>query len=204
VVTRDSLLRPLESLLNRNIEGSALARRLLGQVAGRKLELRVAATPLRLHFSVADGRLLVRSSADTAPDATIEGTPLALARLAASDAAQSIRAGSVQISGDAEIAQDFQKLFAAAQPDFEEELSRLTGDVVAHHLANAARGALRFGRKARDTFAQNVSEYLSEEGRDVPARIEVEEFLASVDRLREATDRLEARVARLERPGNPR
>ena len=197
----DSLLRPFESLLNRNIAGSARARGLLGQVAGRTLELRVTATPVRLRFSAADDRLSIQAAADTAADATIEGTPLALARLAAGEAAQSIRGGDVQISGDAEIAQGFQKLFAAAQPDFEEELSRLTGDVVAHHLANAARGALAFGRKARDTCAQNFAEYLTEEGRDVPARLEVDEFLAGVDQLREATDRLEARLARLERSG---
>lgn len=198
----ESLLRPIESLLNRNIAASARARRLLDQVAGRSLELRVSATPLRLRFVAAEGRISVDTRADTAPDAIIAGTPLALARLAASDAAQSVRGGGVQIGGDAEIAQGFQRLFAAAQPDFEEELSRIAGDVAAHHLANLARGALRFGRKARDTFAQNVAEYLTEEGRDVPTRTEFDEFLAGVDELREAADRLEARVARLERRGS--
>jgi ubiquinone biosynthesis protein UbiJ len=134
----------------------------------------------------------------------IEGTPIALARLAIGDPAQSIRAGGAQLSGDAEVAQGFQKLFAAAQPDFEEELSRLTGDVAAHHLANLARGALDFGRRARDTFALNVAEYLKEEGRDVPARGEVEEFLSGVDRLREAADRLDARLAAIERARSSR
>lgn len=193
------LLRPLESLLNRNIAASARARGLLGQVAGRSMELRLSATPLRLRF-VADAEKVTILAADEQPaDAIIEGTPFALARLALGDPVQSIRAGGAQVSGDAEIAQGFQKLFAAAQPDFEEELSRLTGDVAAHHLANLARGALDFGRRARDTFAQNVAEYLTEEGRDVPARTEVDEFLEGVDRLREAADRLDARIAIIER-----
>ena len=39
-------------------------------------------------------------------------------------------------------------------------------------------------------FSANVAEYLQEEGRDVPSRVEVEEFLEAVDHLREATDRL--------------
>jgi ubiquinone biosynthesis protein UbiJ len=113
---------------------------------------------------------------------------------------QSLRGSGAQISGDAEIAQVFQKLFAAARPDFEEELSRLTGDVAAHGIAGFARGAIAFGRRARDTFAANIAEYLTEESRDLPARIEVDEFLADVDRLREATDRLEARLAAIEKP----
>ena len=63
---------------------------------------------------------------------------------------------------------------------------------------------IRWGRKAADSFSQNVAEYLQEEGRDVPTRVELEEFLESVDHLREATDRLEARLTRLEsrRPGS--
>jgi len=43
-----------------------------------------------------------------------------------------------------------------------------------------------------------VVEYLQEEGRDVPTRVEVDEFLDGVDRLRDASERLEARLARLE------
>lgn len=192
-------LKPLESLLNRNIAGSARARGLLAQVAGRSLELRLSSTPLRLRFVAGSEGVTLATSGEAPADATIEGMPFTLARLALGDPAQSIRAGGTQVAGDAEVAQGFQKLFAAAQPDFEEELSRLTGDVAAHHLANLARGAIDFGRRARDTFAQNVAEYLTEESHDVPLRPEVEAFIAGVDGLREAADRLEARIASLER-----
>jgi len=200
-MTPEPLLRPLEALLNRNIEGSFRARALLARIAGRSLEIRVAATPFRVRIEATESRVAIGGGNDTPADATIEGTPLSLARLAAPEPTRTFRSGSLQITGDAEVAQDFRKLFAAAQPDFEEELSRLTGDALAHHIANLARGALQFGRKARDTFAQNVAEYLTEEGRDVPARSEVEEFLAGVDGVREATDRLEARLGQLERGG---
>lgn len=203
-MTPDPLLRPLESLLNRNIADSARARGLLAQVAGKSIEIRVAATPFRIRIRATDERVAIATGGDAPADATIEGTPLALARLAAPNAAQAFRGGGLQISGDAEIAQGFQKLFAAAQPDFEEELSRVTGDVFAHHAANLARDAMRFGLRIRDTFAQNVAEYLSEESRDVPAAVEVEEFLAGVDAMREAVDRLEARIGQLERAGGRR
>ena len=201
-MTPDPLLRPLESLLNRNIAGSSRARGLLAQVVGKSLEIRVAATPFRVRIEAAEDRIAIAAGSDAPADAVIEGTPLSLARLAAPDTAQAFRTGGLQISGDAETAQGFQRVFAAAQPDFEEELSRITGDAFAHHLASLAHSALRFGLKARDTFAQNVAEYLTEEGRDVPARFEVDEFLAGVDAVREATDRLEARLERLERPGS--
>ena len=118
--------------------------------------------------------------------------------LAGPGAEDRIRAGSVRISGDAETAQSFRKLFEAARPDFEEELSRVVGDAAAHHLANVARGALDFGRRAFATLALNVGEYLTEESRDLPARAEVEAWLEGVDRLREDVDRLEARIRQVE------
>jgi len=193
------LLKPLESLLNRNIAGSARARGLLARIAGRSLELRLAATPLKLRFVAGADSVSLSMQGDTPADATIEGSPFTFARLAMGNPMQTIRAGGAQVTGDGEVAQGFQQLFEAAQPDFEEELSRLTGDVAAHRLANLARDAVEFGRRARETFMQNVAEYVTEESRDVPLRAEVEEFLAGVDGLREATDRLEARIAGLER-----
>lgn len=194
------LLRPFATVLNRNIAASARARNLLAQVAGRSIELRVTAPPVRLRVVAGTEGISIETGGDLPPDATIEGSPVMFARLATGDAMQSLRTGGAQISGDAEIAQVFQKLFAAARPDFEEELSRLTGDVAAHEIAGFARGALAFGRRARATFAANLAEYLTEESHDLPTRIEVDEFLADVDRLREATDRLEARLAAIDKP----
>lgn len=195
----DPLLQPLESLLNRNIAGSSRARALVERLAGRSLELRVTPTPLRIRFAVTDGRVTVGSGGEGEPDAVIEGTPLALAALAGPQPEDHIRQGSIRISGDAEAAQSFQKLFEAARPDFEEELSRLVGDAAAHHLANAARSMFGFGRRAADTFARNLGEYLTEESRDLPAGPELSAWVEQVDRLREDADRLEARLERLER-----
>ena len=54
-------------------------------------------------------------------------------------------------------------------------------------------------RRATDSLVTSAAEYLQEEGRDVPVRLEVEEFLREVDRLRDDVERLEARIARLSR-----
>jgi ubiquinone biosynthesis protein UbiJ len=189
------LLRPFESMLNRHIAASGRARALLAELDGRSMELRFAATPIRIRLASSGGALAVRAAGGDPADAVIEGTPLAFLRLSAGDATRSIRAGGMDVQGDAEIAEGFRRLLDAARPDLEEELSRLTGDVAAHYLAGFAREATAFGRRAGDLFARNVAEYLTEESRDLPVRIEVEEFLEGVDRLREAVDRLEARVA---------
>jgi ubiquinone biosynthesis protein UbiJ len=197
------LLRPFESMLNRRISGSSRARAMLAELAGRSMELRFAATPLRLRLTASTESLSFAPATDEPADAVIEGTPLSFLRLSTGDAARSIRAGGMDVRGDAEVAEAFRRLLEAARPDPEEELSRFTGDAAAHWIGSFAREAAAFARRAGDSLARSTSEYLAEESRDVPARAEADEFISEVDRLREAVDRLEARVAAAERRHRP-
>lgn len=197
----DPLLKPFESLLNRNISASTPARQALAGLAGRAFAIEVA-TPIKdrpLRIRIAADELGVRVTSGSEPaDATVAGTPFSLAQLLGGRSEGRLAGGSVQIVGDAEVAGGFEKLLRHARPDLEEELSRLVGDVTAHQVARAARGMVAWGRQAADSFARNVGEYLTEEGRDVPPRAELEHFLAGVDRVREDADRAEARLRLLE------
>jgi ubiquinone biosynthesis protein UbiJ len=105
----------------------------------------------------------------------------------------------VQIRGDAEIANSYRELIEAARPDLEEELSRFIGDMPARRLGQIARSVRTWARRARRTAGENIAEYLQEEGRDLITRPELEEFLRGVDSAREAVDRAEARLGRIER-----
>lgn len=195
------LLERLEEALNRNVAESRKAQALCRQLDGRVVSLAVTGTPLEFFAIAKDGRLSLAPRSDRAADAALSGTPISLLALAGPRAEGALRGGGVRIEGDAEVAQKFRDLLGHAQPDFEEELARVIGDVAARTVANVARGFLDFGRKAGRSLAGNVSEYLQEEGRDLPTRTEVEEFLADVDRLRDDAERLEVRLARLESRG---
>ena len=194
------LLSRLEELLNRNVAESRRAQALCRQLDGRAIELEVRDTPFRLYMEARDGRIALADRRETETDARLSGTPLSLLALAGPGAEGRLRSGTVRIEGDAEVAQRFRELLEQARPDVEEELSRVIGDVAAHRIANFARGFLALGRRATDSLATSAAEYLQEEGRDLPVRIEVDEFLKDVDRLRDDTERLEARIARLEKP----
>jgi ubiquinone biosynthesis protein UbiJ len=191
------LLGRLQDVLNRNVAGSRRAQELTRRLDGRALELEVTNTPLKIFMEARDGRIVLAERRDTPADARLAGTPLSLLTLAGPGAEGRLRSGKVRIEGDAEIAQAFRELLEQTRPDFEEELSQIIGDVAARRVANLAREVLAFGRRAGDSLATSAAEYLQEEGRDVPARIEVEEFLREVDRLRDDVERLEARLTRL-------
>jgi ubiquinone biosynthesis protein UbiJ len=188
----------LSTMLNRNVAQSERAAALARQLEGRGLSLAFEGTSITVFFRVADGRITLDTRDAGEVDATLSGSPVSLLSLIGPGAEDRLRGSSIRIAGDAEVAQRFRDLLLHAQPDFEEELSRVVGDVAAHQVANIVRNAFGWGRKAADSFSTNLAEYLQEEGRDVPSRVEVEEYLEAVDQLREATDRLDARLSRAE------
>lgn len=192
-----TILRPIVRLLNRNIQATTPARELCAELAETVVAVRVRDTALVAYFIVLDDTLDLVADTEREPNVVITGSLITLARMTGQSGEAAIRDGSLDLTGDAEIAQQFQRLLTFAKPDIEEELSRIVGDVAAHGLGEMARGIGRWGRAARSTMGANVREYLQEESRDVPSRYEVDKFAASVSTLRDDVDRLEARLNQL-------
>lgn len=197
----EAALRPIASLLNRNISESTPARELCRTLSGTVVAVRVRDTALAAYFIVNDEALDVVTSSSEDPDVVITGSVITLARMAGQSGEAAIRDGSLDLTGDAETARQFQQLLSFAKPDIEEELSGIVGDVAAHRLGEFARGVGRWGRSARSTMGENIREYLQEESRDAPSRYEVDKFAADVSTLRDDVDRIEARINRLRDDG---
>lgn len=193
------LLTPLENVLNRNLAESPSARARCRRLEGRVLAVHVLGVPLSVYFRSLGDTMSVTLTHEGRPDAVLTGSAIGLAGIIGTRPESGLRSGSVRIEGDAEVAQSFRDLLKSVEPDVEEELSRVIGDVAAHQVGNIARGALEFGRRAATTLAENLAEYLQEESRDLPVRTEVEEFIDAVDDLRDDVDRAEARIALIER-----
>ncbi len=192
-----AVLRPVAKILNSNVQDSTPARELCAELAGTIVAVRVADTALAAYFVVSDDAIDIASNSTHEPDVVITGSLLTLARMAGQSGEDAIRGGSLNLSGDAGKAQQFQKLMMHAKPEIEEELSAVVGDIAAHRIGEFARGLGRWGREARSTMGANIREYLQEERRDAPSRYEVERFSDDVNILRDDVDRIEARLNRL-------
>ncbi|MCK4586952.1 MAG: hypothetical protein KAU29_06400, partial [Gammaproteobacteria bacterium] len=81
--------------------------------------------------------------------------------------------------------------------DWEEHLSHVTGDIVAHKMGNLVRGIFSWSKNTTEILGQDAAEYLQEESRELPNRREVDGFLKNIDTLRSDVDRMEMRVSRL-------
>jgi ubiquinone biosynthesis protein UbiJ len=189
-------LASAEAVLNRNIAASARGQALVKRLDGTSLQVDVEGIT-RVRAACDAGRLALLQGDDSPADAVISGSPPALLQLL-KNASPAEGRSSVQIRGDAEIADAYRDLFAAARPDLEEELARWVGDMPARHLSQLAKSVRTWARRARRTAGENIAEYLQEEGRDLVTKTEMEEFLRGVDSARESVDRIEARLRGME------
>ena len=194
----ETLLRPLTALLNRQIQAKTPARELCAELEDRVFAIRVKDTALAMYVIVGPGEIFLASEYSDDPDVVISGSLLSLARLAGPKGDETIRDGAVDLTGDEQLALQFQNMLRYGRPDLEEELSGVVGDVVAHTVGEFARSVGRWGKETRSTLRQNVSEYLQEESRTVPSRYETDVFRQQVESLRDDVARFEAHLKRFE------
>lgn len=132
------------------------------------------------------------------PDTVLRGTPIAMAKMGlAKNAGDVLFEGDVEISGDVELGQQFREILDGLDIDWEEHLSHVTGDIVAHKMGNLVRGIVNWSKQTSEILGQDAAEYLQEESRELPNRREVDGILKNIDTLRSDVDRMEMRVSRL-------
>lgn len=197
--TRELFLSGIEQSINTLLALDSTACNKLARYHGRVIALHLRGPEITLYFVPGhDGLLQLLGSIEGEPDCTLSGSPLDLIRSGDRETgAGQLFAGHVSITGDTGLAHSFGATLANLDIDWEEQLSRITGDLVAHQLGRSAREMASYLAQGRQTLESNLAEYLTEEARLLPHPYEVEEFLDEVDRLKDDTERLLARFARL-------
>lgn len=200
-------LLALEQAVNATLALDPQTQQRLSTLNGKVIAIALQGSGVTLFLAPQQEGLRLMGHYDGSVDTTLRGSPFALLRMPMGRAGEGLFTGDVTIDGDVEVGQKLQRILQGLDIDWEEHLSRLTGDVIGHRIGNTLRDLATFGKKAVATFGLNLGEYLQEERRAVPAQPEVEAFVAEVDTLRMAADRLEARIKRLHKAlhdtGNP-
>ncbi len=196
---RDASYEILETTLNKYL---SLDPEIAGQLAslhGKIIGIEISGTPITLFFIPdQNGQLQVLRQYEAQPDCMISGAPLNLLRSTISDNTDSTFSGDVHIQGSAGVAQQFTAILKRIDIDWEEQLSRLTGDIIAHQIGNRFREGSSWLSRNIDSTKLNVQEYLQEEARVLPGALELDNFYQDVDRLRDDVERLAARIQRLQ------
>jgi ubiquinone biosynthesis accessory factor UbiJ len=190
--------RVLETALNHVLALDPDTQTRLNTLEGRSVQLQLRGVALALAVTVEQGRLKVGPAPESS-DLRVAATPGSLLSMLFRRHDESLPPGKVEIAGDADLARRLEKLASSFAPDFEEAFARNFGDVIGVPLAKALREGLAHARETGNHLSQDGAAWLRDEARIALAPGEVEGFLDDVDALRERTERLEARLARLER-----
>lgn len=193
-----SFIATLETACNRYLALDDEALPKLAKFEGKVIAIEILGINQKIYmFPSAEG-MMILGDFDADADTTLSGTPMALARLGmADDPASVMFSGDVQISGDIRLGNQFKKVLQQLNIDWEEQLSKLVGDVAAHQIGNAVRDFSRWFQRINLSMHLNTGEYLQEEVRMVVGKAELDRFVKNVDELRDAVERLEARITRI-------
>ncbi|MDC8832380.1 ubiquinone biosynthesis accessory factor UbiJ [Alteromonas gilva] len=110
-----------------------------------------------------------------------------------------IKAGELEVQGELAIAQDFSAVLQNLNIDWEEHLAVKTNDVVAHEVFSLMA---KFGERLKLMSGKAeaiLGSALTDEKQIAAHRLAVIHFSDQVSALRDDTERLAARLARLER-----
>jgi ubiquinone biosynthesis protein UbiJ len=188
--------RALQTALNHTLSLDADTQHQLAALDGRSIQLHLRGPELALAVTVAGTRLQVGPPQETS-QLRVAASPGSLLAMALRRGDTGAAPGQVEIAGDADLARRLEKLARHFAPDFEEAFARSFGDVLGVPLAQAIGKGLRHARDSARHLTEDGADWLRDEARLTPAQGEVDEFLDDVDTLRERSERLEARFARL-------
>jgi len=171
----------------------------IAQLSGKVVAIEILGLDKTLYISLHGSEIKLLEAFEKDPDTIISGTPAALFKMGTSASVTPLMLkGEVEIRGNTRLGREFKSLLSEMEIDWEEKLSQSIGDIPAHKIMSALAKLSRWGRAARTSIAEDISEYIQEESRDVVAGAELDVFNKNVDQLRDDVDRLQARFNQLE------
>lgn len=199
-LTYTALLGLMEAAINHALKMDPATLQRLNNLSGRMIEIRCTAPALTVFIRPHAEGFILQGHHDHEADCLISGSALALLRLMTADnKTAALFDNQISLSGDLELSQKLQNLLADLDIDWEGRLAEYMGDIAAHQIGNQARSLHRWGKAASHSMLLNIEEYLHEETRHLPPRAELEPFYRSIDKLALSTDRLAARIERLQK-----
>lgn len=193
-------IHAIESALNTYFSLDPESATRIQKMQGKVVTVELLKIQLTFHLIFTDSKIEFKTGAleSVHSDTIIKGTPLRLLQMALSkQSRQPFFSDDVSIQGNLELGQAAIDLFDHLEIDWEAFLSKWIGDVSAHHLGRLSQRIKAWSEQTRETFTQNVNEYIHEEVDFFPTREALNDYFHDVDTLRMDTDRLAAKIGYL-------
>lgn len=193
-----ALLAGVQRSLTAAVTRDPLTARRLARLDGKVILIQAREPDWQLFIIPSRQGMQLLAASEHIADCTLSAPSALLARLMVSDQRQQLlQDPAVQLHGDSQVLVALQNALAGLQLDGEAELSRWIGPVASHALTNVLRTGREWGSQAHSSLGRSLSEYLTEESRQLVGNAEARVSADRLHQLRLDLDRLEARLARL-------
>ena len=191
-------LTNLEPLLNRALQLDPNMEALLKPLERKSLGFNVTSPAFGFTLAFTNNSVQVFSDYDPTADATITTSGLTLIKLFFNSHLPS-KDLDLKLSGQASLLQSFVYLCKNADLQWESALSPYIGDTVAQTLGLISRQSWKMANQTLDKLLFNGKDYLKYDAPWVVTSDELDTFFQQIDNQRTNTERLEMRLAKLQK-----
>jgi len=194
-------LAALEGALNRALALAPTGSNQLSELEGDVFALECTTPSFIVYLAPTDeGRVRFMGVHDGPVTTRVRGGASDFAALATSDDPTATLINSpLELSGDSGPLIRLQQILGQLDLDWEAPLVTALGDVPGHQLAQVLRAGFSWGRETGFSLTRQLDEFIHEEARLSPPRLELEDFYRDVQDLGLQVDRLASRLARARR-----
>jgi ubiquinone biosynthesis protein UbiJ len=191
-------LAGLEAAINRALQLAPQAASELAVLEDCVFHLQCTAPEIDLYLQTSSQGVRLMGIYEGKTTTAVRGVAADFTELATSeDPAASLINGELALDGDSAPLLELQRIFSTLDPDWEAPLVNTLGDVAGHQIAQILRGAFGWGKQASNSFLRQLEEFIHEEARLSPPRLELEDFYRDIQELSLRTERLQSRTDRL-------
>ncbi len=191
-------LAAAEAALNRALELAPAGAAALAELEDDVFALHCTSPLVDIYLQPEGNRIRLMGIYDGPITTSIRGEASDFTSLAtASDPAAALINGNLELHGDSTPLIELQRALSQLDVDWEAPLVGALGDVAGHQLAEMLRDVFNWGKQASVSFGRQLEEFIHEEARLSPPRLELEDFYRDVQELNLRVERLESRSARL-------
>ncbi|MGB2180404.1 MAG: ubiquinone biosynthesis accessory factor UbiJ [Porticoccaceae bacterium] len=188
-------LSGLELAINSALKYDPATLRELSTLEGQVLLVDCTSPAMRIAIQTSQQQITLYSGWEDEAAVTLQGSLIALAKMAANASDTSSFAGTgVQLSGNLETLHKLHKILSQLDIDWEGALADIIGDIPAYMIGSALRKSADIAKQNKQRVTSALTEVAQEELQIVPSRNGFEQFKKEVREMASDTDRLMART----------
>lgn len=193
------VLAGLEKMINAYVQLDSNSIQRLSHLKNKIIKIQITDWNTEFFIFLTEKGLQLTASSNKEADIIIYGTLLNLFKTccAKNSSSTTFFKNRVEISGDTRVSEQIREILINVDIDWEEHLSKITGDILAHQVGIHIRRIVNFGKFTLKTIRMNIRDYLQNESQVTPSSEEVESFIRSITDLQYSADRAESQALRL-------